>query len=146
MSTAQSELVKDASQAHGLSLDAHPKHRRLKNMRQELEQMRSDSIAIANSSDEARTLLHSIRGFIRLMLEDKVPHPETQRESLAIVDEQTRRLTNMVIGILYIAEFGSGQTVFERRTVSMKDMNDKSPSNPVQEGGAKAAAELAWQD
>ena len=90
----------------------------------ELDQMKSDFIA--NTSHELRTPLHSIRGFVKLMLDGKVPNPETQQEFLVIIDEQSQHLNNLVDSILNIAAIESGEMVFDRQPVSMKQVIDKT--------------------
>ena len=89
----------------------------------ELDQMKSDFIA--NISHELRTPLHSIRGFVKLILDGKVTETETQREFLVIIDEQSQHLSNLVNSILDIAAMESGDMVFERRPVSMKEIIGK---------------------
>lgn len=126
MNRLQSELVKDASEAHGLSPDAHSKHRRLKEVQQELDQMRLGFAAIANTFHEVRTPLHSMSGFIKLMLEGKVSDPETQREFLTTVDQRNQDLRKLAAGILELAATESGQVVFEKRPVSMKGVIDNA--------------------
>lgn len=126
MNRLQSELVKDASEAHGLSPDAHSKHRRLKEVRQELDQMRLGFATIANTFHEVRTPLHSMSGFIKLMLEGKVADPGTQREFLATVDQRNQDLRKLAAGILELAATESGQVVFEKRPVSMKGVVDNA--------------------
>jgi len=126
MTTLQSAPVKDVSQAHGLSPDAHSKHRRLKEVRQELDQMRLGFATIANTFHEVRTPLHSMSGFIKLMLEGKVSDPETQREFLATVDQGNQDLRKLAAGILDLAAAESGQVVFEKQPVSMKGVVDNA--------------------
>ena len=58
------------------------KRKQLEEKQRELDQMKSEFIS--NVSHELRTPLHSIKGFIKLMLEGKVPDPDTQKEFLSI--------------------------------------------------------------
>ncbi len=88
----------------------------------ELDQMKSDFIA--NTTHELRTPLHSIRGFIKLMLDGKVSDPETQREFLSIIDTESQHLNNLVDNILDIAAIESGRMVIERKPVSMREVID----------------------
>ena len=90
---------------------------------EELNRMKSDFIA--NTSHELRTPLHSIRGFIKLMLDGKVPNPETQREFLTIVDEQSQHLSKLVDTILNTAAMESGEIIFERKPLSIIEVIDK---------------------
>jgi PAS domain S-box-containing protein len=89
----------------------------------ELDQMKSDFIA--NTSHELRTPLHSIRGFVRLMLDGKVPDPETQREFLTIIDEQSQQLSTLVDSILDTAAMESGEMLFKMEPVLMDKVIDK---------------------
>ena len=125
MNELQSILVTDNSESHGLSADAHRKHKRMKEMQGELDRMKSGFAAIANAFHELRTPLHSTRGFIKLMLDGKVPDSKTQREFLALMDEQSQHLSNLVVGILDVAAIESEQIVFEKQDVSMKEIIDK---------------------
>ena len=86
----------------------------------ELDQMKSDFIS--NTSHELRTPLHTIRGFIKLIQDDKVPDIETQKEFLGIVYEESKHLNNLVDSILNIAAIESGEMAFDRGSVSMKDV------------------------
>ncbi len=86
----------------------------------ELEQLKDDFIA--SVSHELRSPLHSIRGFVRLMLEGKVPDPETQREFLTVVEEQSQHLNNLVDDLLDTFAMESGRKALKRQRVSMKDV------------------------
>ena len=69
---------------------------------------------------ELRTPLHSIQGFVRLILEGKVPDPETQRHFLTIVEQESQRLNNLVDELLGTLVTGSGTKVFKNECVSMR--------------------------
>jgi|GEM_PF-2376868 len=125
MSTLGSILVKDNSEGDVLSAEAHGKHRRMKEMQKQLDQMKLGFTAIADAFHELRTSLHSMRGAIKLVLDGKVPAPDVQREFLAIVDEQNQHLSSLVISVLDTADIESGKMVFERQPVSMNEVIDK---------------------
>ena len=86
----------------------------------ELEQLKDDFIA--NVSHELRSPLHSILGFVGLMLGSKVPDPETQREFLTRVGDQSWHLKNLVDDLLDTFALESGRKVFKKQQVSMKDV------------------------
>lgn len=84
MSTPLLGLVDERLDGDTLWGEAHREHKRLKEIRQELAQMRLGFAAIANTFHEVRTLLHSMSGFIKLMLESKV------EESMGADDYMTK--------------------------------------------------------
>jgi len=84
----------------------------------ELEQRKTD--CSANILHELRTPLHSIQGFVRLILEGKVPDPETQRQFLTIVEEESQRLNNLVDELLDTFATGSEPKAMKNEYVSMK--------------------------
>jgi len=90
----------------------------------ELDQMKSDFIA--NTSHEVRTPLHSIRGFVKLMLDGKVTDPEIQHEFLSIIDEQSQHLSNLVSAILDTSAIESGEMTYAKQPVAMNDVIDKA--------------------
>jgi signal transduction histidine kinase len=69
---------------------------------------------------ELRTPLHSIQGFVRLILEGKVPDPETQRQFLTIVERESQRLNNLVDELLDAFATGSGPKAIKNECVSMR--------------------------
>ena len=69
---------------------------------------------------ELRTPLHSIQGFVRLILEGKVPDPEKQRHFLAIVERESQRLNNLVDELLDAFATGSGPKAIKKECVSMR--------------------------
>jgi len=86
----------------------------------ELQQLKDDFIA--NMSHELRSPLHSIRGFIRLMLEGKAPDPETQQEFLTLVDEESRYLNNLVDDLLDTFALESGRKMLKSQPVLMREV------------------------
>lgn len=83
----------------------------------ELEQMQSDFIA--NTTHELRTPLHSIRGFINLLLSGHVEDKNTQHEFLTIVDNESQHLNSLVDSILNISRIESGNMKFNVGPVEM---------------------------
>lgn len=90
----------------------------------ELEQMKSDFLA--NTSHELRTPLHSIKGFIKLLLEGKVPDPDSQREFLTIIKEQSDLLGILVDDLLDVSRIDAGHLELNRDQLSMGSVIDKT--------------------
>ena len=86
----------------------------------ELEQRNMDlSVDILH---ELRTPLHSIQGFIRLILDGKVPDTETQRQFLTNVERETQLLNNLVDDLVDMFATGSGSKVLKKEPVSMRSV------------------------
>ena len=126
MNTRESILVKSDLKSAGPSANAHHKHKRIKELQKDLDRAKLGLTVIANTFHEFRTLLHSIRGFTKLMLDGKVSDSETQQEFLAIVDEQNQRLTNLVNEVTDIAAIESRQMTFAIKPVSLKALIEKA--------------------
>ena len=88
--------------------------------RRELDRMKSEFIA--NISHELRTPLHSIRGFARLMLQDKVPKPEVQMEFLGIIDNQSKNLEKLIDDLLDASRLESGRFKIQKHRLLIKDV------------------------
>lgn len=58
---------------------------------------------VANVSHEFKTPLTSIKGFVELMLDNKISDPEIVKNSLKIIHSETLRLTRMVSDLLRMA-------------------------------------------
>ena len=71
---------------------------------------------------ELRTPLHSIQGFVRLILEGKVPDPKTQRQFLTIVEQECQLLSNLVDELVDTFATGSEPKAMKNEWVSMKDV------------------------
>ena len=83
----------------------------------ELEQMKSEFLA--NASHELRTPLHSIKGFVKLLVDGQVPDPETQKEFLDIVNEQTEHLGSLVDNLLDVSRMDAGHLELRREPLSV---------------------------
>jgi len=86
----------------------------------ELDHMRSE--LISNISHELRSPLHATQGFTKLMLQKKVPDPETQEEFLAIIDEQIERLGNLIDDLLDMSRFEAGRFSIQKRRTLVRDV------------------------
>jgi PAS domain S-box-containing protein len=86
----------------------------------ELHQRQSEFVATA--SHELRTPLHSIRGFARLLLDGRVDKPETLREFLTIIDDQSELLTALVNDLLDVAKIEAGRMEMRKEPLSLHDL------------------------
>jgi len=81
---------------------------------------------VSTASHELRTPLHSIRGFTRLLLDGKVQDPETQREFLTIIDEQSGHLTALVRNLLDLARIEAGRMEMEKEPLALDQLVAKT--------------------
>jgi len=88
--------------------------------RRELDRMKSEFLS--SVSHELRNPLHSARGFVKLMLEDNVPDPGTQKEFLAIVDKETLRLTSLIDDLLDMSRLEAGQFQIQKQRLPIRDV------------------------
>jgi PAS domain S-box-containing protein len=72
----------------------------------EIDRLKADFIS--SVSHELRTPLTSIKAYTETILCDENMPPETQREFLQIIDEESDRLTKLINGILEISRIESG--------------------------------------
>jgi len=86
----------------------------------ELEQMKMDFVA--NASHELRSPVHSIRGLTRLILDGEVPDPETQREFLTMIDQDSEQLKNLIEDLLDTFALESGRKVMRTGSFSAEDL------------------------
>jgi signal transduction histidine kinase len=77
---------------------------------------------LSTVSHELRSPLFSIRGFLELILNDKVPDAEKQRHFLALAYEEGKHLNSLVDDLLDISRMEAGQLQIEMETVSMHDV------------------------
>jgi PAS domain S-box-containing protein len=86
----------------------------------ELERMKTQFIS--NVSHELRTPLQSIKGFTKLMLQGKVPDPETQKEFLTIIDSQSGNLSGLIESLLDMSRIESCRFETNVAPVSLRDL------------------------
>ncbi len=89
----------------------------------ELDRIKDDFFS--NVSHELRTPLHSIKGFTTLMLRDKVPRAETQKEFLGIIDSQAEHLTRLIDNLLDMSRLESGRFLIDKQPLLIKDLTRK---------------------
>jgi NtrC-family two-component system sensor histidine kinase KinB len=83
----------------------------------EIEEMRDEFFSTI--SHDLRTPLSSIRGFVRLLLDNQVPDEGTQREFLGLIGQQTERLEQMVNNLLDISRLEAGKLTLRREPLQL---------------------------
>ena len=91
---------------------------------QQRELARLKAEFLSNVSHELRTPLQSIMGFTKLMLQGKVPDPETQREFLTIMDKQGGHLVNLIESLLDVSRIESGRFEIRRQRSLIENIID----------------------
>ena len=86
----------------------------------ELGRMKAEFIS--SISHELRTPLHSILGFTKLMLGDKVPDHKTQVEFLTIIGSQGEHLGKLIDDLLDVSRLESGRFEVRKQLLSIKDI------------------------
>jgi len=97
--------------------------RRAEEALKELDKMKSEFIA--NISHELRTPLHSVAGFNKLLLQDKVPDPATRKEFLAIIDQQSTHLGQLIDDLLEVARLESGRFRVRKELLTIREPVDE---------------------
>jgi len=92
--------------------------KRAENALAELNRLKAEFVA--NVSHELRTPLQSIGGFAKLLLNNKVPDEDTQKEFLSIIDKQTERLTEMINDLLDVSRIESGRFSLHKEDISVE--------------------------
>jgi PAS domain S-box-containing protein len=85
----------------------------------EIDRIKSEFLS--NVSHELRTPLQSISGFTKLILDGKVPEPETQQEFLQIVDRESQQLGVLIDSLLDMSRLESGQFQINKRLLPIRD-------------------------
>lgn len=88
--------------------------------RSKLERMKTEFLS--NISHELRTPLQSIMGFTKLMLQGKVPDPETQKEFLTIIDNQSENLCGLIESLLDMSRIESCRFEINKAPMSLRDL------------------------
>ena len=91
--------------------------RQVEETRRQLDRMKSEFTS--NVSHELRTPLQSIKGFSKLMLEGKVPDPETQRRFLTAIGKQSEHLSKLIDDLLDVSRLESGLFTIEQQRLSI---------------------------
>jgi len=125
---AQDYLVKGQVDSNllGRSVRYAIERKRAEEALRQLDRDRMKSEFISNISHELRSPLHAIRGFTKLMLEGKVPQPETQKEFLSIIDGQSQRLGALIDSLLDVSRLESGRFSIQKQPLSIGDIIHKA--------------------
>ncbi len=87
---------------------------------QELDRMKSEFVS--NVSHELRAPLHTISGFVQLLLSGKIEDQPTQKECLETVYRQTQHLTGLIDDLLDVSRMESGHLELRKGSVQMHDV------------------------
>ncbi len=87
---------------------------------QALDQLKTRFFSVV--SHELRTPIHSIQGFIQLLLNDKVTDPDIRRECLSMALKETRRLSRLVDELLDLSRVETGQLEIRWTGVQMGEV------------------------
>ena len=90
---------------------------------QELDRLRTEFVS--NVSHELRTPLAQIRMFAETLLLGRVRSDEEHRQSLVIMDKETRRLTNLVENILLFSRSERQTMQLEYQAVELRGLLDE---------------------
>lgn len=111
----------------------------------ELERMKSNFLSVV--SHELKTPLHSIKGFVNLILMGKTGEiTETQQDFLNTVRTQTDHLQNLIQDLLEFSRLESGQVKLRLEAVRVADVAERVIDNlaPLaEEKGVKLVARVA---
>jgi PAS domain S-box-containing protein len=94
--------------------------KQLEEEQSKLERMKTEFLS--NISHELRTPLQSITGFTKLMLQGKVPDPETQKEFLTIIDSQSENLCGLIESLLDMSRIESCRFDINKAPMSLRDL------------------------
>jgi len=86
----------------------------------ELDRMKSEFVS--NVSHELRAPLHTISGFVQLLLAGKIEDKAAQQESLKTVFRQTKQLTSLIDDLLDVSRMEAGHLDLHKEPVQMHDV------------------------
>jgi signal transduction histidine kinase/HAMP domain-containing protein len=93
---------------------------RLFDQTRKLDQLKSDFVS--KVSHELRTPLTSIKGFTEILLSYEDVDPNTQREFLNIINDESERLTRLINDILDLSKIEAGKIGWKIRPVSIAEI------------------------
>jgi signal transduction histidine kinase/FixJ family two-component response regulator len=87
---------------------------------QQLDRLKSEFVS--NVSHELRAPLHTIGGFVQLLLDGKVADQATQTECLETVYRQTQHLTRLIDDLLDVSRIEAGHMQLNKAPTQMHDV------------------------
>ena len=97
---------------------------RLFEQTRKLDELKSDFVS--KVSHELRTPLTSIKGFTEILLSYRDVDPNTQKEFLGIISEESDRLTRLINDILDLSKIEAGETGWNIIPVSISKVTDQA--------------------
>lgn len=94
------------------------KNRRL----MELDKMKSEFVSIV--SHELKTPLTSIKGYVSLLLDERIKDKETQKKALQIVKDESDRLSSLIKDILDLSRLESNRSEIKFVKVDLREIVD----------------------
>lgn len=85
-----------------------------------VEQMRTEFVA--NVSHELRTPITAVRGFAETLLHGALDDPETGKQFVKIIYEESDRLSRLIHDLLELSKIESGQSVLQFELCDMNDL------------------------
>ena len=95
---------------------------RLFDQTRKLDELKSDFVS--KVSHELRTPLTSIKGFTEILLSYDDVDPNTQKEFLNIINEESERLTRLINDILDLSKIEAGRTGWKIQPVSITEITE----------------------
>ena len=89
----------------------------------EIRAARLQSDFVAAVSHEFRTPLTSLRYIAELLAADRLPSEERRRQSYALLERETDRLTRLVEGLLEFGRFHAGAPALRFENIDLADLN-----------------------
>lgn len=87
-----------------------------------LDRLKSDFVS--KVSHELRTPLTSIKGFTEILLTYQDVEPDTQKEFLSIINEESERLTRLINDILDLSKIEAGKSEWQIQPISVAELVD----------------------
>ncbi|HTY13598.1 MAG TPA: histidine kinase dimerization/phospho-acceptor domain-containing protein, partial [Candidatus Omnitrophota bacterium] len=99
----------------------------------EIEEVSAEKMDFMNNvAHELRSPLTSIKEYVSLFTEGLLGEvPANQREIMAVIDRQTRRMVTMISDLLDIARIESGKAKFEKKEVNFSQVIDNAATELV---------------
>ncbi|MEM4390125.1 MAG: ATP-binding protein [Candidatus Micrarchaeia archaeon] len=108
------------------------------------ERAEAQSAFISNVSHELRTPLTSIHGYASLLLDGTLgPLSEAQRESIAVIVNESQRLTRLINDVLDLSKLDSGRFKLNFKEFDVHELEEKC--RPLLPLAQKKGLSVQWQ-